>query len=104
VTRPSFVSTIAALTARTPNQRLRVVPAEECVDIAAVLRELERTHQGGPVKDDDVDGDYWGRCSTCGERWPCPAWNEGEVLAVQYLGRAQDRVAAHARAVLDRPR
>jgi hypothetical protein len=100
MTRPSFVTTIAALTATDP--ALGIEPFDDCADLAEALRQLEVTHQGGPAR--DVGAGTWGRCSECGERWPCPSWVEGELLAVQYLGVAQDRVWAHAQDVMARMR
>lgn len=98
--RPSFATTIAALTLTDPD--LGVISFDDCGDVAEALRYLECQHRGGPTK--DVGEAFWGRCSACGERWPCEAWVEGERLAVQFLGRAQDRVAAHARETMARTR
>ena len=100
MTRPTFTDTIAALTLGDPE--LGIEPFDDCVDVAEALRHLESTHRGGPTK--DAGEDYWGRCSECGQRWPCPSWNEGEQDAVLFLGRAQDRVAGHARDTLERIR
>jgi hypothetical protein len=100
VTRPSFEATITALTAG--DHELNFWPFDDCMDVAEALRHLAVTHQGGPVK--DAGEDFWGRCSECGERWPCPSWNEGELLAVQFLGRGQDRIAEHAQGVINRLR
>ncbi len=91
--RPSFTTTVRAL---------EVTPTPDEADIAEVLRHVEAEHQGAAER--DLDADTWGVCSTCATPWPCPAWTEAEQLAVQYLGRAQDRIAARARQTLDRLR
>jgi hypothetical protein len=94
VTRPSFVSTVAAL--RTRDSRFPWVgPSGEEDDIAAVLEAIEEIHQA-TADDPDQRGRY-GRCAGCRTPWPCPEWARGEQLAVLYLGRASDRVAEHAR-------
>jgi|GEM_PF-4908642 len=96
--RPTFVVTIAAL--RTTDPRFPWVgPTPDEDDVAEAFEQVEREHQG-----DADEPDYrvhWGHCRGCGEWWPCSTWVESEFLAVQYLGRAADRVTAHARAVWD---
>ena len=87
--RPSLASTIHALTLTHPT--LGRLHTDEEADVAEVLRHVEAEHQ--PVG---------GTCTTCATPWPCPAWNEADQLGLLYLGRAQDRVAAHAQQTLDR--
>lgn len=96
--RPTFVETIAAL--RTTDPRFPgIAPTPEEGDVAEVLEEVETDHQGDADEPDDRW--HWGHCQACGEWWPCPTWVESEHLAVQYVGRAADRVIGHARAFWD---
>ena len=98
MTRPSFATTIAAL--RTTDRRApHTGPTAYEADAADALEVLQEFHTG--TADQPDTHDRWGRCSTCDTPWPCEAWQWGEQLALQSLGRAQDRVAAHARTVLD---
>ena len=94
--RPSLASTIHALTLTHPT--LGRLHTDEEADVAEVLRHVADEHRGGV----DRDSDTWGTCSTCATPWPCPAWNEADQLGLLFLGRAQDRVAAHAQTILDR--
>lgn len=90
---PSFARTVAAL--RVTDRRYPWVgPTPEEDDAAAALEAIEELHRPG-TDEPDADG-RWGRCLGCRGWWPCPVWVEGEFLAVQYLGRAADRVAARA--------
>lgn len=91
--RPSHRSTIAALLITDPRFPW-VGPTHEEADIAAVLDHIEATHRG--ADDADADGCHWGTCSECGTPWPCERWAWSEQVAVLWLGRAADRVAAHA--------
>ena len=101
MTRPSFTSTVAALRTTHPRSQW-VQPTDDEAEVADVLAELEELHQ--PTDDHpDRDGHY-GTCSGCAALWPCDAWNYGEQLAIQYLGRAADRVYAHAHTALDATR
>jgi hypothetical protein len=96
--RPTFVQTIAAL--RTTDPRFPwVKPAPEEDDVAASLEAVEEVHQGDADEPDERI--HWGHCRGCGQWWPCPTWIESEFLAVQYLGRAADRVTRHFRDVWD---
>jgi hypothetical protein len=97
--RPTFAATITAFTLAHPDYGK--LHTDEEADVAEVLRDVEEKHQGGDCPD-GPDSATWGSCSTCRAPWPCTAWNEAEQLAVIYLGRAQDRVAAHAQAVMRR--
>lgn len=100
ITRPTFVATIAAL--RTTDARFPWVgPTPDEDDVAAALEAVEAEHQGD--RDEPDDRGHWGHCTACDVWWPCPAWIEAEQLAVQYLGRAADRVVAHAGAVVTKP-
>lgn len=95
MTRPSFASTVAAL--RTSDRRFPWIgPTSDEAEVADVLEETEQLHQAGH-DDPDPRGRY-GRCTGCLQPWPCDAWRYGEQLAVQWLGRAADRVAARDRA------
>lgn len=101
--RPTFAGTIAAFTLTHP--LLGRMHTDEEADVAEVLRDVEAQHQGADEPDPgegDVHLRTWGLCSTCRVPWPCPAWNEADHLGLLYLGRAQDRVAAHAQQTLDR--
>ena len=99
--RPTFAGTIEAFTLVHP--QFGRLHTDEEADVAEVLRDVEANHQGAD-QSDNGDGflDTWGICSTCRVVWPCPDWVEADRLAELYLGRAQDRVAAHARQVLNR--
>lgn len=96
MTRPSFATAIAAL--RTADWRYDIAPTGEEDDIAAVLEAIEETHL--TVVDEPDDRGRYGRCVSCRLPWPCPEWMRGEQLAVLWLGRAADRVYAHALATL----
>lgn len=96
--RPSLATTVHALTLTHP--RLGVLHTDEEADIAEVLRHVDAEHRPGGAYDPDTD--RWGGCTSCAQPWPCPDWIEAEHLGLLYLGRAQDRVAAHARQTLDR--
>lgn len=85
---PSLASTIHALTLTHP--RLGRLHTDEEADVAEVLRDVDTTHRGDTT------------CPACRVPWPCPTWAEAETLGLLYLGRAQDRVAAHARQTLNR--
>jgi hypothetical protein len=101
MSRPSFATTIAAL--RTTDRRFPWVgPTDEETEVADVLAELEELHQPG-TDEPDARGRY-GRCTGCRNPWPCEGWQFGEQLALQWLGRAADRVTAHALAAWDRGR
>lgn len=95
--KPSFASTVHALTLL--DQRYVWVEATpDEAEVASVLAEIEELHQGSTDLPDER-GRY-GRCRGCLESWPCAAWNYGDQLAVQWLGRAADRVYAHAQGVM----
>lgn len=85
---PSLASLAHALTLTHP--RLGRLHTDEEADVAAVLAEVDTTHRGDTT------------CPACAQPWPCPTWADAEALGLLYLGRAQDRVAAHARHTLDR--
>lgn len=92
--KPSLTSAIEAL--RTTDPRYPwVKPTVEEDDIAAVLEVINNEHQGD--RDDPDDTGHWGRCTTCGWKdWPCKDWIEGQMLAIEYLGKAADRVMRHS--------
>lgn len=92
--RPTLTPVVAAL--RVTDARFPWIgPTDEEDDVAAALELVEETHQG--VADEPDDRGRWGRCAGCAQWWPCPTWVEAEFLAVQFLGRAADRVVARAR-------
>jgi hypothetical protein len=93
VTRPSFATAVAALRARDPRFPW-VQPTEHEADAADALEVTELLHQPNRPEPDTA-GD-WGTCTGCGLSWPCPVWVDHEQLAVQWLGRAADRVNTHA--------
>jgi hypothetical protein len=95
--RPTFAATIAALTLTHPD--LGRLHTDEEADVAEVLHDVQAHHQGA---DESDHGGTWGTCTACATPWPCTAWNDADHLGLLYLGRAQDRVAAHARQTLDR--
>lgn len=99
MTRPSFASAIHALNLTVPEYGVH--PTEDEADAADALEILESEHQ--PVADEPDPSGHWGRCTGCAEPWPCPAWIWGEHLAVQYLGRAVDRVSTHAASIITAP-
>jgi hypothetical protein len=89
LSRPSFVFTVAAL--RTSDRRFPWVgPTPDEAEVADVLEELEQLHQ--PTADTPDPRGRYGRCTGCLNPWPCAAWTYGDQLAVQWLGRASDRV------------
>lgn len=90
--RPSFAETIRALSLTHPAYGQLHTDAE--ADLAEVLRFTESIHAGPWDQPDDLG--YWGPCVGCGERWPCPVWVEMDALSLLLLGRAHDRVWAHA--------
>jgi hypothetical protein len=99
VTRPSFASTITAL--RTTDRRFPwVQPTADEAEVADVLEELEQLHQ--PSADTPDQRGRFGRCAGCLHPWPCDAWQYGDQLAVQWLGRATERVASRARQAMGR--
>jgi len=101
MSRPSFVSTIAALRCTDPRFPW-VHPTEEEDDIAAVLEAIQDTHQ--PTADTPDHRGRYGRCTDCRRPWPCDEWARGEQLAITWLGRGADRHNAHAQAALQRGR
>lgn len=97
--RPEFHTAVAALRCANPHFSW-VKPTEEELEIAATLEEIATYHQPTAAEPDDV-GDY-GLCTGCRDPWPCEAWQVGTELAVQWLGRAADRVYAHAQSAMQR--
>lgn len=94
--RPTFALTVSAL--RTTDPRFPWIgPTPEEDDAAAALEAIETDHRGD--SDESDENLNWGHCLTCGTWWPCEAWIEGEFLAVQFLGRAGDRVVKRARSI-----
>lgn len=100
MTRPSFALAVAAL--RVTDARFPWIgPTPEEADIADVLELTEASHVPSAYEPDDRG--RWGRCTGCAAPWPCTTWTYGEDIAVQFLGRAADRVAARARQALSHP-
>lgn len=97
MSRPSFVSTIAALRCTDPRFPW-VHPTPEEDDIAAVLEAIQETHV--PTADHPDPRGRYGRCTDCATPWPCPEWRRGEYLAVTWLGRGTDRYFGHAQIAL----
>jgi len=75
-------------------------PTDDEEDVALALRAIQDAHKPHPWGV-DPDRGVWGLCGDCGARWPCTTWILGQHVAVQYLGRAADRV--WARTQLNRP-
>lgn len=96
--QPSFASTVSALRTTHPRHPW-VKPTDDETEVADLLAELEQLHQ--PAEDNPDTAGHYGTCAGCAALWPCDAWNYGEQLAIQYLGRAADRVYAHAQAALE---
>jgi hypothetical protein len=96
--KPNFTSTLAALRCTDPRFPW-VHPTPEEAEVADLIEEMEALHVG-PADTPDEHG-YYGRCTGCLEPWPCTGWSHMEYLAVQWLGRGQDRYWAHAKAVMD---
>jgi hypothetical protein len=97
MTRPSHAAAVAAL--RTTDPRYPWVgPTDEEAEVASLLEEIDQIHIG---QDDEPDvAGHYGWCLGCRDRWPCKGWLFGEQLALQWLGRAADRVFAHAQAAM----
>ncbi|MDN5916629.1 MAG: hypothetical protein L0I76_16255 [Pseudonocardia sp.] len=91
--RPSLRACIDALLITDPSYP-HIGPAEEEADVAAVLESVEAAHQGAGDEPDRLG--LWGGCVCCETPWPCEPWWWAQTLAVQFLGRAADRVAASA--------
>lgn len=87
--RPNLDSTVYALLFTDPRFPW-VGPTAEEAEVAEVIAEIAKLHRG-TADDPDPDG-HFGHCSGCLEPWPCAAWAFGEQLAVQWLGRAAERV------------
>lgn len=87
----SFAAAIAALRLdlRPGFAHIHPTPAE--LDAADALDIVQEFHQ--PAADEPDPGGGWGACSACDTDWPCKAWIWAEQLAVQWIGRAQDRYA-----------
>lgn len=101
MSRPSFATAIVALRTRDPRFPW-IGPTPDEADAADALEVFQDHHQ--PADDQAGPDGHWGACTGCGDPWPCPAWVDGEQLALLWLGRAMDRAAAHAQAVMDTPR
>lgn len=91
--RPTLRTCINALLVTHPDYP-RVAPSEEEADVAAVLESVEQQHDGDGDVPDELG--FWGRCRACDAPWPCESWRWAQMLAVQFLGRAMDRVFANA--------
>lgn len=83
-----------------------VKPTAEEADVAETVRWINDKHQGGADDPDfpeaPICDQHWGFCLECGQLWPCESWVWAQHLAIQFVGRAQDRYAAHTKAALDR--
>jgi len=89
--RPTFAETVKALRI-TDSTYPWVQPTAEELDVAEVLEEIERLHQGGDEPDfPDEPLTPWGTCSECGTSWPCERWGWAHNLAVQFLTRGASR-------------
>jgi hypothetical protein len=95
VSRPDLTVTAHAL--RTTDPRVpHVQPTPDETEVADLLQELAELHQ--PTRDEpDNPTDKpilhtYGACLGCTETWPCKAWVYGEQLALQWVGRAIDRI------------
>lgn len=102
--RPSLDAAVAALTFADSRWPWTLSTGEE-MDVAEALRHVAATHQGGDVCDNPEAWHWdrtWGTCCECDELWPCAAWSNAQVLAVEFLGRAHNRRGEHARDALRR--
>lgn len=95
--KPTLLTTVEAL--RTTDPRYPWVgPSQDEANAAEQLEAIEAAHQGDA--DESDTGDYfgtWGECLGCGTPWPCEPFVDGQQMATYWLGRAADRVMAHAR-------
>lgn len=75
---------------------LRIRPDDEAADVADVLDHVDVVHRGAADDPDYYDVEpyeqHWGLCVACGRLWPCEDWVWAQALAVQFLGRAADRI------------
>lgn len=104
--RPSLEQAITVLLR--VDDRFDIHPTPEEIDAGEAIRHINGIHQGSRTCDNPTEPDpfnrTWGSCSGCGERWPCPPWNDAQALAVLYAGRAHNRYRQRAAAVLERAR
>lgn len=91
--RPDFTSTVKALRFTDPRFDW-VYPTADEAEVADVLEEIAELHRGA-ADEPDASGHY-GTCIGCRAPWPCPSWQYGEDLAVQWLGEGAARYIAHA--------
>ncbi len=95
--KPTLLTTVAAL--RTTDPRFPWIgPSQDEADAAEQLEAIEAHHCSDATESDT--GDYWGNwgeCNGCGDPWPCEPFVAGQSAATYWLGRAADRVMAHAR-------
>lgn len=100
--KPTLLGTVAAL--RTTDPRYPWVgPSGDEAGAAEQLEAIEAAHPAGAEESDT--GAYfgtWGTCQGCGDPWPCESFVAGQQAATYWLGRAADRVMAHARQVAKR--
>lgn len=100
--KPTLLTTVAAL--RTADPRYPWIgPSADEAGAAEQLEAVQARHNSDATESDT--GDYWGvwgECNGCGDPWPCEAFIAGQQAATYWLGRAADRVMAHARQVRKR--
>lgn len=103
--RPDLTSMIASLML-TDSRFPWVKPTDDEADAAELIHHITSTHQGSVDCDDPDEPSHvartWGICSRCGTSWPCLKWREAQALAIEFVGRAHNRYAAHAKAAIGR--
>jgi hypothetical protein len=97
MSRPDLTASILALRLTDPRFP-SIQPTGEEIEVADLLEELQALHVPSAAVPDNP-GEHrlyhtYGRCLGCGETWPCKGWVNAEQMALQWLGRASDRVWA----------
>lgn len=97
MSRPELTAAVHALRLTDP----RYPSTAEEREVADLLEELQALHVPSASVPDNPDDQRlyhtYGRCNGCRETWPCSGWTYAEQEAVQWLGRAADRITAKYR-------
>lgn len=59
--------------------------APEDFDLLALVEWITQTHKASPV---ELPNGTFGNCHHCDLPWPCPAWEETRILALNWLIRS----------------